>query len=247
MAATPEKLYRAHVYNLRAVSSSFDCILRELNGNLARKNVTTSDALLKTAMLLLGAWAENRLRKLVFEPNGFTAVERSRIDAAITQLECWKCALELGFRRRHQLPYAHLEAALPITSRARYQILYDILNNDLRPVIEARNKLAHGQWIRPLNNSNDDFSPHIAASINGENALTVKSKKRILESLARLIHDLVAGNDAFERDFDTHYQSLENAKRDITTRSYDKWLLAMTSKYERGRQTRNQWSGRIRP
>lgn len=238
MTATPEKLYKAHVENLRAVDTALERILRELNAALSRSDSVTSDALLKTAMLLLGAWAENRLRKMLFERNGFTAVERQQISSAPSQIETWKTALEFGFRKKHGIPFASLSQALPITPRSRYLALVSIIETDLRPIIEVRNKLAHGQWVRPLNSDNDDFSPVHIRQINGENAHSIKCKHRILDYMAQLIHDLVAGNVAFERDFDIHYTRMEHAKREISSRSYEKWLTLMREKHQRGRARR---------
>lgn len=238
MPATPERLYKAHVLNLRAVDVAFERIIRELNSSLARSDNKTSDALLKTAMLLLGGWAENRLRKLVYEPNGFSPAERDKINSANTQLESWTTALELGLRRRHNVPYASLGAALPLTPRAHYAALTAVFDNDLRPVIEIRNKLAHGQWARALNSENSDFSESHNQQLNSENAHSVKCKHRILENMAQLIHDLVAGNHAFERDFDDHFRRLETAQRDISARSYQRWLQQMRTKFERGKNKR---------
>ncbi len=238
MVASRENLYKAHVNNIRAVEIAFERIMRELNGSLARGDEKTADALLKTAMLLLGAWAENRLRKLAYEPNGFSQREREMVSAATSQMESWKKAIELGFRKRYGMPKADLSASLPITARSHYQTLLVILEDDLKPIIEVRNKLAHGQWSRTLNNANDDFSQEMMARISGENALTVKFKKRLLNYLAQLIHDLVAGNEAFERDFDLHFKNLEQAKRDITKRLFSSWLRAMQEKHRRGRAAR---------
>lgn len=238
MPATSEQLYRAHVQNLRAVDVAFERVIRELNSSLARSDEKTSSALLKTAMLLLGGWAENRLRKLVYEPNGFSSVERNKIDSAPTQLDSWTTALELGFRRRHAIPHAALSVALPLTPRAHYGALTAVFDTELRPIIEVRNKLAHGQWARALNSENTDFSTIHNQQINSENAHSVKCKHRILESMAQLIHDLVAGNHAFERDFDKHFRKLEMAQRDITTRSYQSWLDQMRKKYARGKAKR---------
>lgn len=235
MPATSANLYKAHVQNLRAVDTALQRILRELNAAISRNDAATSVALLKTAMLLLGAWAENRLRKMLFEPNAFTQVERQQIADAGSQLEIWKRALDRGFRRRYGIPAANLATALPITPRARYIALVSMIEADLRPIIEIRNKLAHGQWVRPLNSDNDDFSPSYTQQINGENAHSVKCKYRMLEYLAQLIHDLVAGNAAFERDFDSHYSKLEHAKQEITSRPYQTWLTLMRDKYQRGK------------
>jgi hypothetical protein len=239
MVASSEALYKAHVKNLRAVNTALERVFRELNGSLARGDHITADAFLKTGMLLVGGWAENRLRKLTYEPNGFSTAEQTAIRGSNSQLDAWKVALELGFRKRYAVPNAQLLTTLPITARSYYQTLSGVIENELKPIIEARNKLAHGQWSRALNSENDDFSPIHMALINGENAHTVKCKMRILESLARLIHDLVAGNHAFERDFDDHFRNLENAKRDISTRSYDDWLQSMQAKFQRGKQARN--------
>lgn len=238
MAASRQNLYKAHVKNLRAVEIAFERIMRELNDSLARSDEKTADALLKTAMLLLGAWAENRLRKLVYEPNGFSQGEENLVSSTPSQMEAWKKAIELGFRKRYRLPKADLTASLPITARSHYETLLKILEDFLQPIIEVRNKLAHGQWSRTLNNANDDFSQEMMARINNENALTVKFKKRLLNYLAQLIHDLVAGNAAFERDFDTHFKNLEQAKRDITKRGYPAWLISMQEKHQRGRAAR---------
>lgn len=238
MPATPEDLYKAHVKNLRAVDTALERLLRELNASLSRSDATTSEALLKTTMLLLGAWAEDRLRKMLYEPNGFTSAEREQITSAGSQIEIWKMALERGFRKRYRIPFADLSQVLPLTPRARYAAILNIIDNDLRPIIEARNKLAHGQWVRPLNSENDDYSPLHTRQINGENAHSIKCKHRILEYLSQIIHDLAVGVEAFERDFDSHYAKLEHAKREITSRSYSNWLAGMRAKYQRGRARR---------
>lgn len=98
MPASTNQLYQAHVKNLRAVDVAFERVSRELNSSLSRSDDKTADALLKTAMLLLGGWAENRLRKLAYEPNGFAEAERAILSSKNTQLETWQTALELGFR-----------------------------------------------------------------------------------------------------------------------------------------------------
>jgi hypothetical protein len=238
MVASDETLYQAHVKNLRAVDTALERILLELNSALARGDEKTSDALTKTSMLLLGGWAENRLRKLMYEPQGFLPAERKRIAEESSQFDAWKSALEIGFRKRHGIPKADLKTVLPITARAHYLALLGTLESDLRPIIEVRNKLAHGQWSRTLTNGNDDFSPEMMARIAAENAHTIKCKKRILTYLAQLIHDLVAGRDAFVRDFDNHFKNLEQAKYDIKRRSFGDWKKSMQAKFLRGKAKR---------
>lgn len=238
MAATTDQLYKAHVKNLRSIAVALERVLTVLNDNLSKGDNKTADALLKTVMLLLGAWAENRLRKVLYEPNGFSTAERMQVEGSPTQIDSWKTAVEISFRKRYGLPNADLGTALPATPRAQYLALISVVDGELRPIIEVRNKLAHGQWSRTLNNSNDDFAPATMALISGENAHSVKCKRRVLESLALIIHDLVAGNHAFPRDFDKHFRNLEHAKQEISARSYANWLAKMRAKYERGKALR---------
>jgi hypothetical protein len=240
MPASVEVLYRAHVQNIRSVDTALTRISRELNASLARSDDTTADALLKTSMLLMGAWAENKLRKFSCEPNGFDNSQREHISAARSQLESWKAALEQGFRKRYEIPRANLTTALPLTPRAYFQELTNILDNELRPIIEVRNKLAHGQWAQTPNSANTNLAPTVSHQIAAENAHTIKCKKRLLEYMAQMIHDLVAGNHAFERDIDKHYRNLENAKRDISHRSYEAWLEKMRQKFRRRQAARNR-------
>ncbi|WP_140985768.1 hypothetical protein [Asticcacaulis tiandongensis] len=239
MAATKEALYKAHVKNLREVSNALRNLLRALNASLSSGETQTSSALLKTCILLLGAWSENRLNKLLYEPNGFSSAERDQLTSCRTQIGTWKSAIEIGFRKRYKIPNAPLDTALQLTPRSYYQALTAALDNELNPIIEMRNKLAHGQWVQPLNNKNTDFSQDMRLKINNENAHTIKCKFRMLEIMAQMIHDLVTGNGAFERDIDKHFQKFENAKRDIMGRNYVEWVTSMQAKYKRGKIKRN--------
>lgn len=179
------------------------------------------------------------MQKLIHEPNGFSVSNQQLIAAEPSQLGWWKKALELGFRKRYNLPKAELKKAFKTTAKLRYQELLSVIDTELRPVIEMRNKLAHGQWARPLNSSNTEISTETIAALRNENALTAGFKLSILEHLAIIIHDLVAGNHAFERDFDKHFSNLEDARRNLKTRSYPKWKSSMQDKYDRGRGRRN--------
>ena len=236
MSATESELYAAHAKNLRSLETALMRIFRELNSALSRDDKSTSNALMKTAMLLLGSWAEVRLLKLQFEPNGFDPRDRSIIVSERSQINRWHKALEIGFRKRNNLPRANLETALPVTHRAYFVTLRDALNESLEPLILVRNKLAHGQWEVALNSQNNNLAPTTQSRIDSENALSLKFKKSALNSLAQIINDLVAGNHAFERDIDRNFGKFENATRSVSTRSYSDWLTQMKEKYQRGKE-----------
>ena len=230
-----EQRYHAHVQNLRAVDSGCTHIFRDLKRCIATKQVVAASALLKTFTLLIGAWSEVRLLKLLHEPNGFLDPDREKILGASSKIDQWKLCVELGFRHRYGVRSAVISrTSFPLTAYLRYEELTALLENELRPVIEIRNKLAHGQWERTLNNDMTDISQNMMALLNTENALSANFKKKIVEALSRLVNDLVVGGLAFDRDFDAHYRTLEQARTNLRARSYDNWSASLQSKFERG-------------
>lgn len=239
MPLTSEDLYKVHVQNLRSVRAGLDQVERALRAALSRQDFASSTTLLRLLLLLIGSWAECRLKKLLYEPNGFNDQQRTIISGEQSQIDSWRKAVEIGFRSRYARPNATLPAALPATPRLRYTALLDAINSDLKPIIEMRNALAHGQWERPLNSIGTEIANHMIAALKAENALSAHFKLTILEALAGTLHDLVAGNAAFERDFDHHFVVLENARRNLARRSYSDWQAAMIKKCQSGKALRD--------
>ncbi|RWQ33949.1 MAG: hypothetical protein EOS20_23625 [Mesorhizobium sp.] len=239
MVLSAPDLYKAHVLNLKAVQAGIAHTERELRAALARQDAPSANTLIKILLLLTGAWAECRLKKLLYEPSGFDNIARREIFDKRSQIESWQASLELGYRKRYNVPKAKLsERTLKPTALMRYRALADVISGELAPVIEMRNTLAHGQWSRPLNSEGTDISGSMISAIKKENALSVRFKLLLLESLAMIIHDLVASPNAFERDYDRHFERIVSTKRNLETRSYDKWKAEMISKYKRGQNKR---------
>jgi hypothetical protein len=240
MPLSDSDLYKAHVLNLRSVRDGIAQTERQLRAAIARNDESAARTLLFVLLLLTGSWAECRLRKLMFEPNGFDSADRQFVTSGRTQLDQWKNAVELGFRRRFNIKRASLLTALPLTPRMQFTALTDALETDLRPIIEMRNTLAHGQWARPLNSEGTDISGNMIANLNSENALSARFKLTILDKLSAVVHDLVAGNHAFARDFDLHFGLVEAARRNLRTRSYENWKGSINKNHQTGLQKRNQ-------
>ncbi|RWO77611.1 hypothetical protein [Mesorhizobium sp.] len=182
MALSAPGLYKAHVLNLQAVHDGIVHTERELRAALAREDKPSTDTLIKILLLLTGAWAECRLKKLLYEPSGFDDSARKKISDKRSQIESWQSSLELGYRKRYGVPKANLsEHTLKPTALMRYGALADVIKNDLAPIIEMRNTLAHGQWSRPLNSEETDISNSMIAALKKENALSVRFNCRCLK------------------------------------------------------------------
>lgn len=241
MALSNKDLYKCHVANLRAIELGISRIERDLRSCLSRGDVQTSEALLKTLLLLTGAWAECRLKKLLYEPAGFNGADRLAISKKGSQIDQWLASLELGYRRRYQVPKAALSIGnLKATAFSRYSLLKEVIESDLRPIIEMRNSLAHGQWARPLNNDETAIANKMIGAMATENAISVRFKQSLLRSLSQLIHDLVSSEDAFERDFDKHFQLISNTKQNLQKRSYESWQESLVARRHRGNDRRRK-------
>ena len=241
---TPEKLYEFHVANLRSIELAIDRVARSLRRIISIGDEKTTSAFTRLYALLLGAWAECRLHKLIYEPNGFSEPERSLIQTKHTQLERWQTAVETAYRKHYNIPRATLsDRTLPHSSHSRYLTIINMLEDDLRPIIELRNKLAHGQWAYPLNANGDDVAQEQMDELRHENILSLQFKKALISDLADVIHDLVISLPTFERDFDQHYKHIMETRRNLQTRSYDSWVNQMQEKYQRGRIKRAQAFG----
>jgi hypothetical protein len=175
-----------HVANLRELELAISH-----TGRLARAEIASKDpqqslrSLLRLYSFLVGAWAETRLRKLLHEEFGFSEAERNQIEKKSSQLEQWQETVDLAFRKHHSVKKAPLdERSLGVAHAARRAALQDVLTNELRIIIEIRNKLAHGQWVYPFNNEGTAVEPEKYKLINKENLQSLQFKYALSGHLA---------------------------------------------------------------
>lgn len=233
--ATEAKIYQFHVANLRSIKIALNNTALSARQAIAEENQRAIASFVRLYALLMGAWAETRLKKLLYERNGFTEDERTRVLTQTSQLEQWQKLVEVAFRKHYGIPHAELTSAnLPFTAHARYASLVNILDNNLRVVIEVRNKLAHGQWIYPLNNEGNDVETNKYTLLNKENLPSLQYKESLITGLADIVHDLVVSLPTFERDFDANYSKITNTKNNLTNRKYGKYVATLIDKRKRG-------------
>lgn len=233
----PSKVYMHHVDNLRELERAITQTARLAKAEIARGDPQTSlRSLLRLHSFLLGAWAECRLRKLLHEQFGFNDEERARILAAGTQLEQWQRTVDGAFRKHHKIPKAELTGrVLGVASAARRDALHGVLSNELRIIIEIRNKLAHGQWVYPFDNAGAFVESDKFTLINRENLLSLQFKYAMLGHLADAVHDLVVSPATFQRDFDQHFKHLEQVKMNLKVKSYEKYETSLVTSRQKHR------------
>lgn len=233
---SPEKLYEFHVANLRFVSDGLDHVFRSARNAIAKGDKRVISTHIRLLSFLLGAWSEVRLFKLSYEPNAFSPADRGRI-FKVTALDRWLLVVQIAFRRHYKIPRAPLRPPrLPSTAYFRLTTLEETLRNELRAIITMRNKLAHGQWKYPLNEEMDDVAQEQMDDLHRENVLSLVQKRKLLDILCRVVHDLAVSRRTFERDWDTHFRHFEQTRTNIKRKSYDKWEAQIHDRYRRGRE-----------
>jgi hypothetical protein len=171
------------------------------------------------------------------KPSGFDEAGRNLVLAADSHFDRWLSAVTLAFRSKYKVPRAPLGAdVLPHSAATRLQTIVETLEQDLRPVIETRNKLAHGQWHYPLNEQGTDVVEHLMATLQRENILSLSYEHQLLEHIAALVHDLVVSPIAFERDFDLHFSRIVSTRRDLQKRDYRAWRMGLRNRFKRARR-----------
>lgn len=234
------QLYKYHVANLRSIEVALNDTALSARRSIAKSNKAATDSFTRLFAFLLGAWAETRLNKLINENAAFTVADKLKISSESSQLDQWLMAVEVSFRAHYSIPRAALGIGnLPHSAYSRYQSIRDIIENDLRSVIEVRNKLAHGQWIYPLNNAGTAVESEKYRLINQENLLSFQFKHSLIISLADIIHNLAVSMPAFQRDFDTLYTRIIGVQTNLRKRSFAKYEQSLKDRLRRGVERRN--------
>lgn len=233
--ATREQLYKWHVANTRSIEIAMKAASISCRRAIAEDNISAVQSFQSLYSLLLGAWAENRLRKLLYEPSGLDDDERRDVVRQRSMRKQWLRVTEIGYRKHYNVQNAELsDQTLPFSAFAQFSILTEMLDSDLRSVIEIRNKLAHGQWVYPLNSRGSEINVSKRKKLKEENLLALQFKRTMIGSLADIVHDLVTSHSTYSRDFDAHYRKIAQARRNLLTRDFDDYARTLVMKRQRG-------------
>lgn len=229
----PVSIYKVHVENESALAEAFDVARQSCKNAIRSGKQREETALTKNCALLLGAKLETTLFRIIHEPAGFTPDQRERILAASTVADKWSMVVKEAFASRHNIPVSQVPRRLPFTAKARYDEINRLVKEQFVPLIELRNKLAHGQWHRTLNSDGTRVDNQRMAQLSQLSVFRLAIQNNILHHVSLLIYDLVVTRIAFERDFDKRWNDLHSAIRRLDSNSSDKWAKMLRDRYER--------------
>lgn len=234
-------MYKIHTENLKILEASIALIQRDLRKYISMEEARNVNIYTKLLSHLVTCWMEVRICKVVYEQNAFSSCNIEQIlHSQLSLEEKWIKALNIAICKAYDLSLANpIEMQLSFTNRVKYCELIKIINEDLAPSIQLRNRIAHGQWQYALTNDLRNFSSELTGKLRIDNIVNLQLKIEMFRSLAQIIHDLIVSPPTFERDFDNNYKKFEQQKLNLHKRSYEKYKVSMIAKYKRGFLKRN--------
>lgn len=224
-------LYEAASRNFREVEKALTQLERAINRSVRDSDEAAVEALTQGQALLVAVKAEARLTKVITMPSGLTASDRETALAEGTALDRWKAVVNLSFRRHYRVAHKRaLEDRLDHDVLAKRTTLHDLIDHDLEAVIRMRNKLAHGQWLYPLNSGLSAVEPGTLRLFADENSLSLKYRDNLVTQLGNCVVALVKSEKDFEAKFDFYFERIRSNRQELDRHDYHAWCEELRSK-----------------
>jgi len=208
------------------------------------------------------SWAEESIKRLLYEKALFTDRQREYLLERRTLAERWYSTLKIVFSIAYDLVPATDETCdTVIIERERrnlgdelvdhYLELKDIITYNLVPNFTIRNKVQHGEWeyaFKPKFSA--EFSPELTDKINKENIVTTTSRHTLVNAIYQMIVDLgrfKSNNFAidsmltpFEYFYNDYIKKINFEVSKISNSNLDDFIKDLVDREIRGQQYREE-------
>ena len=128
---------------------------------------------------------------MVYTHGAYTDSEKIKIIESNTLKNKWITALELSFCKAFGLtnPSEINTTNLTLKTFEQYTNLLQIIDDDLEPAINIRNRIAHGQWKYVFSSNLKNINNDLTNKLGQENILVLQYRLRLFQALTQIIHD----------------------------------------------------------
>lgn len=206
------------------------------------------------------SWAEESIKRLLYEKNLFTEIQREYLIERPALDQRWYATLKIVFSIAYDLVPASDETCDTVRiERERrnlgdelvdhYLELRDIITDNLVPNFSIRNKVQHGEWeyaFKPKYSA--EFSQEITDKINKENIVTTTSRYTLVNAIYQMIVDLgrfksnsFALNSIltpFEYFYSNYIKKISFEVIKIDNPEIENFIIEIVDKEKRGQQYR---------
>lgn len=191
------RVYHAQCKNVRALQKARKQIVRSINQHLLTNKHESVEAQTKTLALIFCAWAEASFSKIIHTPHGFTLSEISQIKKSLQEkgiVKGWEKCINLAMSK-------NAAKKSNFTPNARKSLIDEVKNYIEEPSL-IRNKIAHGQWVEPLNRANSDINADIRNDLQSLDVVKIEMWFDCQKILAEIIELLIESpNKAFMQSY----------------------------------------------
>lgn len=180
-------------------------------------------------LLSVGILTEATLRKVIVDPTGFNEAERAIIWGKSSQSDRWLSAIELSYRRHFNVPI-HIgldQNSLDAHTSTQLQETNSLVRDSLQPVIEDRNKLAHGQWRWQLKSRKENEFLVESRDLSRFDYCQIKAMTELVTSIGKLIQLLVVSEPTFQRDYSAIQVQLSKHRAVLVDSPYQEFCAGL--------------------
>lgn len=214
-------MYRDWQKNKRQIKMAI-ALLNRFHINALRKDLKLSDISLDNiySKLMLIMWtslAEVEFNILITENEYFTKRFVDTVDLSRkTEVERWLLVINYFFKDKYFSKQDRELNSLNLgdTNYHRYETLCKIITEDLKPFVELRNRLAHGQWAVAFNYVGRGKNQELTKNIWMLSKKDMMLLKSFVTNLPPLVKLLISSRRTFEREYDKYMHRMIKARND---------------------------------
>jgi len=246
LIASPEHIEKVKCYhddNFAAVNSALENIEKQLRKSLSKNDESGELTFTRIYSMMLGVWCEARLHKLLYEKGVFSEDERHFVYNKGSLGERWKGALELGLKKHlgFKIGDEISRKTVKFSVLNLYEEIQRWISEHFEPAITLRNKIAHGQWIKPFTNTQGEWVNSNKFSIcgvsivsfKGENLLTTAIKVQLIKEISVTINNLAVDSDVYKAEnFDDRYEVVSSIIEKLESVDYPEFKQSISGTYK---------------
>jgi hypothetical protein len=249
--------YNYHHKNIKLIEHSIDLLQRNIkdsyideynigqssfNDDLKNKKkilcIEDREAYVRLLVGVVVSWSEELLKRLLYEKNGFEDEQIIRIHKLKDARQKWLTIFKVSFCSSFftydlndplytKIKNPESESKIKTTTKLRYQEVKSLIENEIFPTIDLRNKVQHGEWLFAFEPPFSlKYDPNLTGLIRKQNIRVIQTKINDITAIYKMIKDIVTYDNKnifslnkkstpFEYFFDINCHRIEHNKENL--------------------------------
>jgi hypothetical protein len=222
--------------------------------------IKNRDAYVKLLIGIVASWSEELLKRLLYEKDGFKNEQIKYIHLLKDARQRWLTIFKVSFCNPFYIYNVgdplfsaitdpEKEKNIKKSARLKYGEVKTLIEEEIFPIIDLRNKVQHGEWLYAFEPPNSiNHSSELTGLIRRENIRSIQTKIKDITTIYKMIKDVVTYNNKeftldkkstpFEHFFDINCHSIEHNKENLYYLNEKVYRQKIVDNYVRGERWR---------